>query len=115
MDGAIEHGEPVDRSIFKLLPVQQLLQALRHSGGAVAQDLRLLLQHTSARSMQSQVAEDGFKVCRKVGTLAQNKEATVQTLCVTMFIDGLLAKQASFLRGGGLLHFSQDGLHQFPW
>ena len=96
-------------------PVQQLLQALRHSGGAVTQDLGLLLQHKSARSMQSQVVEDGFKFHRKVGTLAQNKKATVQTLCVTMFIDGLLTEKASFLRGGGLLHFSQDGLHKFSW
>ena len=114
LDGATEHKELVDRSIFKLMPVQQLLQALRQTGGAVTQDLRQFLQHKFARFMQSQVAEDGFNICRKVETLAQNKKAPVQTLCMTMFSDGLLAKRHHFCEVEGSYTSHRMGFTSFP-
>eukprot|EP00974_Lingulodinium_polyedra_P086987 8432376-Lingulodinium_polyedra.AAC.1 len=73
-----------DRSIFHLLPVMQLVLALQQQDGGASQpspELHAFLEKKFARWMQSQAAEDGFNICRKAETLAQNKAAPARAHC----------------------------------
>eukprot|EP00972_Heterocapsa_arctica_P034421 5068944-Heterocapsa_arctica.AAC.1 len=71
--GASELRDLYERSISHLRPAQQLLLALRQQRGQLSQDLKAFLEKKFTRQMQSQVAEDGFNICRRHET--QNKVA----------------------------------------
>ena len=114
LGGATELRDLHQRSIFQLRPVQQLLRALRERDGQVTEDLKAFLVNKFARFMQSQLAEDGFNISRRVETLALNKKAPVHTLCHKMFTYNMLAKRHSFDEVQGSYISHRIGLNKFP-
>ena len=84
LQGMLRMGKDVawieKRSVFHLLPVQQILVFMKSTNFEITPPLRSFLQQKHARFLQSQLAEDGFNIARQVETGSGNKRSPCKTI-----------------------------------